>query len=98
MRSFDLRAAKDIPENAYDSAWFRLVNETTSQTLDYTNINKLKTPEGFEESPADEETEGRNEIIYVAGRVFIEHSDVRTGKVYEKPKWIYERFNQVVTS
>jgi len=35
----------------------------------------MQVPEGFEESPAadDEEGEGRNELIIVAGRIFIEH-------------------------
>lgn len=30
MKTFDLRKAKDLPENTYDEAWFRLQNETTS--------------------------------------------------------------------
>lgn len=47
VRSYDLRSEKDMPEDTYDQAWFRLQNETTSQTLDYTKIKKLEVPEDY---------------------------------------------------
>lgn len=100
VRSFDLRSQKDIPDNTFDQAWFRLVNESTSQTLDYTKISKMQVPEGYEESPAadDEEGEARNELLIVAGRIFSEYEDARSGRVYSRPKWIYEKYNQAVTT
>lgn len=98
VRSFDLRLAKDIPENTYDESWFRLVNETTSQTLDYTKIKKIEVPEGYDESPADEDDSSRNELIFVAGRLFKEEVYPKTGEALETPKWIYEKYNQVTTS
>jgi hypothetical protein len=55
----------------------------------------LQVPEGYEESPAadDEEGEARNELLIVAGRIFIEYEDARSGRVYSRPKWIYEKYN-----
>merc|ERR1711990_901456 len=83
VRSFDLRKEKDLDEGSYKEAWFRLQNETTSQTLDYTKIAKVAVPEDYvegdvEEPAEDEEPKKRNELIYLAGRVFCD-VDKRTG-------------------
>lgn len=86
VRSFDIRKVKGLPENMFDEAWFRLQNVKTSQTLDYTKINKLPLPEGFEgegEDIVDDEDEEngkktRNEVIYIAGRVYREDFNSRS--------------------
>lgn len=80
VRTFDTRNEK-VKEGAYDQAWFRLQNEDTNQTLDYTKVNDIDITEtGFdpaaEQAPEDEE-EGeqqgeRNELIYLAGRIYLE--------------------------
>jgi hypothetical protein len=38
VKTYDLRKEKTIKEGAFDNAWFRLQNEDTNQSLDYTNI------------------------------------------------------------
>lgn len=77
VRTNDLRKESGLPDNLFDSAWFRFQNEQTSQTLDYSKINKIELPEGFEETAEDAEDEdgnpkARNELIYLAGRVHCE--------------------------
>jgi hypothetical protein len=74
------------------------VNEATSQTLDYTKIKNVEVPEGYDESPAndDEEESQRNELIYISARIFREDKNVKTGELHPQPKWIYEKYNQVV--
>jgi hypothetical protein len=100
MKTYDLRKEKDLPENLFNEAWFRLQNETTSQTLDYTKVRKIAVPDDYVEGdPADEEAEDpadrkvRNELIYLAGRLYCEKNE-KTGAL----KWIYEKWNQLVTS
>jgi hypothetical protein len=44
-----LRKVTGLNENLYNEAWYRLQNEETSQTLDYTKIKKRQIPEGYEE-------------------------------------------------
>lgn len=75
----------------YDDAWYRVQNETTSQTLDYTKIKKVPLPEGIDE-PVDDEDAPSKEVIYLAGRVYCELN--KKGQ----PVWIYERLNKTVTS
>jgi hypothetical protein len=48
VKTFDTRAEKGIKEGAYDQAWFRLQNEDTNQALDYTKINSIELPEGYD--------------------------------------------------
>lgn len=74
----------------YDDAWYRIQNETTSQTLDYSKIKKVPLPEGLDEPADDEETV--KEVIYLAGRVYCELN--KQGQQV----WIYERWNKTVTS
>ena len=48
VRTFDTRGEK-LKEGAYDQAWFRLQNEDTNQTLDYTKVNDIDISEtGFD--------------------------------------------------
>jgi len=98
VRTFDLRKEKEMPENLHGDAWFRLQNEQTSQTLDYTKIRKIPDPDDYVEgNPEDEgmeidaeERKTRNELVYLAGRIYCE-----TGK-NGAHKWIYEKWNQLV--
>lgn len=92
VRGEDLRA-KPPKEGEFANAWFRLNNEETNQTIDYTKLSSIEKPEGFEEDPPLEEgvdigEQPRNEIVYLAGRVYVADSGV----------WVYESLNQCMTS
>jgi len=95
VRTFDLRKEKDMIEDLHADAWFRLQNEQTSQTLDYTKINKIELPADYAEGNVEdegqdvdpEERKTRNELVYLAGRIYCE-----TGK-NGAHKWIYEKWN-----
>lgn len=80
VRTFDTRGEK-VKEGAFDQAWFRLQNEDTNQTLDYTKIGEIDISEtGYDpaqdqpnEDGEEEAAEGeRNELIYLAGRIYLE--------------------------
>ena len=81
VRTFDTRGEK-VKEGAYDQAWFRIQNEDTNQTLDYTKVNDVDISEtGFDpagENAAGEDEEDevqtgeRNELIYIAGRIYLD--------------------------
>lgn len=95
VRTFDLRKETVAP-GQYDKAWFRLQNEDTNQTLDYTNVRDIELPEGFTEEGADDEgdeedaadsSKPRNELVYIAGRIY-----------KCEGKWIFEQFHHVTTS
>ncbi len=65
----------------------------------------MALPDGFEEAVGEEdeldengEPKARKEVIYIAGRVYKEEVNPKNKKPYAYPKWIYERYNQVVTS
>lgn len=80
VRTNDLRQIKNLNKADYNSAWFRLQNEDTFQSLDYTNVKDIQVPEGFEEEEEaqaenndeedEEEIKPRNELVYVCGRIF----------------------------
>jgi hypothetical protein len=75
VKCFDLR--KNPPkEGEFDRAWYRLIDEETSQTVDYKKIKEIEKPEGFDEdAPFDEENEdpaNKPSITYVAGRLFLD--------------------------
>ena len=92
VRAFDLSGEKVDPSH-YREAWFRLQNEDTNQSIDYQYVKKVEIPEGFEdeaeaageaeegEEAAGEESakKARNEVIYLAGRLFREEIDSRAG-------------------
>jgi len=99
VRAFDLRKERDLPDDFHREAWFRLQNETTNQTLDYTMIRKIDLPEDYNEGNVEEEDPSidpeerkiRNELVYLAGRIYCE-VDKKTGN----RKWIYEKWNKIV--
>lgn len=114
VRSRDLRGNSNVKPALYENAWYRLQNEETSQTLDYTVINSVPLPEDYqgednaeggaeqEDGAGDGEAGKRNEIIYLAGRIYRDAAAdalplLDDGK-QPTPNWIYERWNQVVTS
>jgi len=74
VRSNDLRSEGELPENLYQQAWFRVQNEATSQTISYSKLAKVATPEDYVEFGEAEEDSAeaatRNELIFIAGRVF----------------------------
>ena len=80
---------KTIQEGEFDKAWYRLSNEDTNQTLDYKKIASVETPEGYEEDiPAEDDEEEnapkkRNELVYLAGRLFLDTNG----------RWVYEAYN-----
>src|SRR3569833_252420 len=76
VRCFDLRS-KPPKEGEFDRAWYRLNNEVSNQTIDYHKIKSVEKPDGFDEdAPLEEGVDPnevpRNEVIYVAGRVFFD--------------------------
>ena len=67
----------------FKQAWFRLQNEDTNQTLDYSYIDKVKADSGLdeeeaEEEPVEEEDEedgedkAKKETIFLCGRLYRE--------------------------
>jgi hypothetical protein len=48
VKEFD-NTGKKFKENEFDRAWFRLANEETNQTLDYSIISKIEKPEEYQE-------------------------------------------------
>ncbi len=92
VKTYDLRK-EPAKAGEFDRAQFRLFNEDTNQTLDYSQITKIEKPEGFEEEEAppepeegeegDAQAKPRNELLYLAGRLFQDEND----------RWIYESYN-----
>jgi hypothetical protein len=70
-----------------------LNNEDTNQTIDYKVIKQIEKPEGFDEdAPVEEGVDPnenpRNEIVYVAGRLFYDTNG----------RWVYESYNHCFTT
>ena len=72
----------------------------TNQTIDYTNIASVEVPEDYAEVelPAEEDEEPvvRNELVYIAGRLFRDGA-LEKKKPYEA-KWVYEKLARVTTT
>ena len=119
VRANDLTGEK-VDVSQYANAWFRLQNEDTNQSLDYQYVKKVDLPEGFEDEAAEEAPEDgeegedakkKNEVIYLAGRLFREDPKTkpkpeRTGNETPisddeedvQPKWIYEKWNKAIST
>lgn len=85
VKTFDLRR-QPPKEGEFDRAWYRLVNEDTNQSIDYTKIKSVEKPDMFDEdAPIDEENydDSRTTITYVAGRLFLDKNG----------RWVYEAYN-----
>lgn len=48
VKEFDNTGKPPTKEGEFDSAWFRLANEDTNQTIDYSTIKKL-VPEEYQD-------------------------------------------------
>lgn len=97
VRSFDLSKEKDILDGTYDQAWFRIQNETTSQTIDYMKVNKMEVPDSYVEFQEGEDSPARNELVYVVGRVFCDDK-LRKKSKNSSTCWVYEQYNKIVES
>lgn len=66
-----------VSEDHFKRAWFRLSNEETNQTLDYSKVTALNPDEEegeFQASfpdPDDEENELKNTMTYLHGRLYL---------------------------
>lgn len=93
VKTTDLRKAP-ATEGEFDRAWFRITNEDTNQTIDYKKIQSIEKPEGYEEdAPVEEDPDTgeipeRNELTYVAGRIFMDTHG----------RWVYESYNHCYSS
>lgn len=81
VKTNDLKGAKTEGMD-YAKAWFRLQNEDTNQTLDYSYVDKVKADEEFEEPEEgedagdddagddDEEPKAKVEHTILCGRIY----------------------------
>ena len=120
VRMNDLKGM-NASKSAYNSAWYRLQNEDSNQTLDHSYINKVKEDNGIEDDPEAEDNQveesenedagPKKETIFLAGRLYREDielprdldeapegEDGEAPPVKYKTKWIYERWNKIVSS
>lgn len=64
---------KPTKEGDFDRSWFRISNEETNQTLDYSLLEKLEKPEDYQPQfqPEDEEAAPQdNPLTYLHGRLY----------------------------
>ena len=47
VRTKDLTGQPPLPEDAFDRSWFRISNEDTNQTLDYSLVKNIEIPEDY---------------------------------------------------
>lgn len=84
-----------VKSGEFDRAWYRLINQDTSQTLDYKQIKDVKTPDNPTDSePAPEDgadgeasSAAKKSFTYVAGRIYFDHRG--------NGRWVYEQYNHV---
>ena len=85
VREFDNTGKPPAKEGEFDRAWFRISNEETNQTLDYSLVQKIEQPEGYEEFiPNEEDDEApptRNDLTYLHGVLYLDES-----------KWVFESY------
>jgi len=89
IRQYDLTGKPTQREDAFERSWFRLSNEDTNQTLDYSLMKNIEVPEEYNEFIQNEEDEElpptRNPLTYVHGRLILDHSN----------KWVFESYHNV---
>lgn len=85
IKEFDTRG-KTSQEGEFDRAWFRLSNEESNQTIDYSMVNKVKekVEEYQPEIPQEDEDQPpiRNDLTYLHGVLYLETSG----------RWVFESF------
>ena len=76
MNDVNVKKTED-GSNPFESAWFRLQNEDTNQTIDYSYIEKVKKANGIEdeddaaaENPESDDEQSKKETIFLAGRLY----------------------------
>jgi hypothetical protein len=83
----------------FERAWYRLINEDTSQTLDYKLFKDVTSPDPVDYAPSGEgegdegegvKSAGNATYTYVVGRIFFDHKG--------SSRWVYEAYNHVFTS
>lgn len=62
-------------EGEFDRAWFRISNEETNQTFDYSLIKNIELPEDYspEIPPNDEDENAKakpNSLTYILGAIY----------------------------
>ena len=62
-------------EGEFDRAWFRISNEETNQTFDYSLIKNIELPEDYspEIAPNDEDENSKpkpNSLTYILGVIY----------------------------
>lgn len=87
VREFDNTGKPAAKEGEFDRAWFRLANEETNQTIDYSMISKIDKPEEYQEMIPNEDDEEapptRNDLTYLHGILYLEEHE-------QGNKWVFE--------
>jgi len=50
VKEFDNTGKPPAKEGEFDRAWFRIANEETNQTIDYSLVRKIELPEDYQDS------------------------------------------------
>ena len=89
VREFDNTGKPPLKEGELDRAWFRLANEETNQTIDYSLMKKVDPPDEYRELIPDEENEDappfRNDLTYLHGVLYLESAAGSN-------KWVFESY------
>jgi hypothetical protein len=93
VRKFDNTG--NAKEGEFDRAWFRLSNEETNQTIDYSMVSKIDVPEDYQETipnAEDEEAEPiKNELTYIHGILYLEACESGNKWVFESLKSAFQQ-------
>jgi len=86
---------KPVKDSDFDRAWFRISNEETNQTLDYSLISKVDKPEDYQPTfvkEGDEEgTAHPNPLTYLHGRIYLDESN---NWAFESLKKVFQQKDQ----
>lgn len=98
VREFDPTGKPPAKEGEFDRAWFRLANEETNQTIDYSTVRKIELPEDYQEFiPQEDDEEAppfRNEVTYLHGVLYLDSLNTSNKWVFESYKHCYEAKNE----
>lgn len=86
IKEFDT-TGKPVKESDFDRAWFRLSNEETNQTLDYSLVNKIERSDEYQPTYAAEDEDAaplQNPLSYMHGRLYLT----------EQKAWVFESIKQ----
>ena len=90
VREYD--AKNSLKEGEFERAWFRLANEETNQTIDYSLVKKVELPEEYQDVIPREGEDGeelppfRNEVTYVHGALYLDNTSGSNRWVFESYK------------